>query len=436
MSGELVCEPGEPAKVINPGVGTHAKGWPQHQFEMRDWTPLGRYRNLSDRTPTRIEVAIPPLIGGLSYDPAGRVARAHESAVIAVARLEAGFGQHQAPLAEFLLRSESAASPKSGEIDVGWRAFGNALVAANASDGARSQLASVRALVALVETAGTGPITLAALLRAHRLLMETDPNTDKPGALRGAQSWIGGRGSSPIDAEFVPPPPELLPHLVDDLLVFANRSDLPIIAQAAIAHAQFLSIHPFADGNGRIGRALVNAILRRRGLTRRVTVPLASTILVSTDHYFPLLTNYRRGDADGFVEYLSRAALQACEAAEQSAARLAALPQWWRDIARPTPDSAEETLIQNLLNTPIFNADTALQITGGDEATTYSALDRLTDAGILDVPSAGARDRVWAAHGVLTELDNLPLVTGVKVSPVLPWQLESAMLLSSCRFKP
>ena len=90
------------------------------------------------------------------------------------------------------------------------------------------------------------------------------------------QNWIGGSDYTPIDALYVPPPPDLVPDLMDDLLVFANRTDLPILAQAAIAHAQFESIHPFTDGNGRIGRALISAILRRRGLTRRITVPLAS----------------------------------------------------------------------------------------------------------------------------------------------------------------
>jgi len=200
-------------------------------------------------------------------------------------------------------------------------------------------------------------------------------------------------------------------------------------------HAQFVSIHPFADGNGRIGRALFNAILRRRGLTRRITVPLASAIRADTDHYVAQLESYRRGDADAVVGYLCRAALNASEAAEQSAARLTALPQRWRDIARPGADSADETLIGNLLDTPIFNAETAQQITGTAGATTYRALDRLTKAGILHVLSTGATDRVSAARDVLNELDALPLITGVEVSPIAPWQLESIMLLSSCRFR-
>ncbi|MBV8928197.1 MAG: Fic family protein [Mycobacteriaceae bacterium] len=417
------------------GIGTQPTAWPQPRSEVRDWTPLGRYRNLSDRTPTRIAVKIPPLISGLSYDPAGPLARAHESAVIAVARLEAGFGQHLAPLAQFLSRVEARPSSQTEQVDAGWSAFGDALAGGKGGEQARSQLAGVRALLTLIETAAHGPITSTALLEAHRALMAPDPRADHPGALRVAQSWIGGHGSSPIDAVYVPPPPDAVPDLIDDLLTFANRRDLPILAQAAIAHSQFVSIHPFADGNGRIGRALIAAILRRRGLTRRITVPLAGAMLADAVEYGAQVENYRRGDVDAFVGYFSRSVLHACEAAEQSAARLAGLHPRWRAIVRPPAKSADEILIDNLLETPIFNADTAIQITGADAATTSHALDRLTDAGILEVVCNEPSNRVWAARDVLTELDNLPLMTGIDAAPAAPWQLESPMLLSSCRFR-
>jgi Fic family protein len=143
----------------------------------------------------------------------------------------------------------------------------------------------------------------------------------------------------------IPPPLELVPELMDDLLVFANRTDLPILAQAAIVHAQFESIHPFTDGNGRIGRALISAILRRRGLTQRVTVPLASAMLADTSRYFAQLTGYRAGGADEFVEYVAIAAIHSSEAAQDSARALAQLPEHWRAVARPRARSADETLL-------------------------------------------------------------------------------------------
>ncbi|WP_019972484.1 Fic family protein [Mycobacterium sp. 141] len=391
--------------------------WPTHQSVRRAWTPRGRQGNREDRTLKHVIASVPPAISDRTYDPVGEVGRAHDNALIAIARLEAGYGQHLAPLADFLLRSESVASSKIEHIDAGWRAFGKAFAGAKANDEARSQLAAVGALIELVESANSGPITLQTVLDAHQLLMAPDPYTDSPGALRTVQNWIGGSDHSPVGAQYVPPPPDLVPALMDDLLVFANRTDLPIVAQAAIAHAQFESIHPFVDGNGRIGRAMISTILRRRGLTRRVTVPVASAMLGDTDFYFGRLTAYRAGDADQFVGYLADAAIQASIAAEESAARLSELPAQWRSIARPRANSADETLLDNLLEVPIFNADTARSLTGTTDASTYKALGRLTDAGILEVLSSGTRNRIWAASDVLAELDLLGDTIGRRTRP-------------------
>ncbi|WP_067859181.1 Fic family protein [Nocardia shimofusensis] len=387
--------------------------WPPHRVEPRPWVARKRQGTRADRTLDSIEVSIPPHIAELDFESTGSVARAQEEAVIAVARLEAGFGAYLAPLADFLLRSESVASSKIEHIDAGWRAFGRALAGAKASDEARSQLAAVRTLATMVDTASGGPITLDTLLAAHRTLMAPDYYTARDsGRLRDVQNWIGGSDFTPVDALCVPPPPELVPELMDDLMVFVNRTDLPIIAQAAIAHAQFESIHPFTDGNGRIGRALISAILRRRKLTHRVTVPLASVMLADTHRYFGYLNGYRAGRADDLVEYTARAAVHSSGAAEESARSLSELPRRWKDVARPRANSADEALIASLLDTPILNADLAQSITGTTEASTYRALDRLTGAGILDVLSESKRNRVWAAVDVLAELDALSTAIG------------------------
>lgn len=390
--------------------------WPAHTTESRPWVARGRHGSRADRTLSHVEVTIPPSIAALDYDPTGPTARAHEDSLVAVARLEAGFGEHLAPLADFLLRSESVASSKIEHVDAGWRAFAKAVAGGRASDEAQSQLAATRALAAMVDAAGTGPITLAGVLEAHQLLMSPDYYAaTEGGALRAVQNWIGGSDFTPLDAMYVAPPPELVSDLMTDVLAFVNRTDLPIVAQAAIAHAQFLSIHPFTDGNGRIGRALISATLRRRGLTRRVTVPLASVMLADTSRYFDELTAYRRGDADSFVSYVSEAAVIASSSAEQSAVRLSGLPDHWRSVARPRANSADEKLLDRLLYTPILNAANALEITGTSEPSTYKALDRLTEAGVLEVVSASRRNRIWAAREVLLELDALSAAIGRRV---------------------
>ncbi|MBS1691183.1 MAG: Fic family protein [Actinobacteria bacterium] len=390
--------------------------WPAHTSETRPWVARGRHGSRADRMLTYVDVTIPPAIAGLDYNPTGRTARAHEDALVAVTRLEAGFGEHLAPLADFLLRSESVASSKIEHVDAGWRAFAKAVAGGRASNEAQSQLAATRALTAMIEAAGADHITLGGVLEAHRLLMSPDfYAAAESGALRTVQNWIGGSDYTPLDAMYVAPPPELVSDLMADLVAFVGRTDLPIVAQAAIAHAQFLSIHPFTDGNGRIGRALISATLRRRGLTRRITVPLASVMLADTSRYFDELTAYRSGEADSFVRYVSEAAVIASSAAEQSAARLSELPDHWRSVARSRSNSADEKLVDRLLATPILNATTAFEITGTSEPSTYKALDRLTEAGVLEVVSASRRNRIWAAHDVLLELDALSAAIGRRV---------------------
>lgn len=311
--------------------------WPAHQVEQRQWTARGaRVGPL----PEQVGVSIPPRIADLDF-ATRRTTSASEAAAIAVTHLEAGHGG-LAPLREFLLRSEAVASSRIEHIDAGWRAFSKAFGGATARPEAASQVAAVRALTGLVDTAENGRITEASLLSAHRVLIA--PEWEKAGRFRTIQTWIGGSDYTPLNALYVPPPPELLPELMADLLAFVARGDLPILVQAALAHAQFVSIHPFVSGNGRIGRALVAAILRRRGLTDRVTVPFSSVMLADTSRYFAQLAAYRTGAAEEFVVYLALAAVYASEASIDSARALTALPQGWRDRARPRVSSADEAL--------------------------------------------------------------------------------------------
>lgn len=136
------------------------------------------------------------------------------------------------------------------------------------------------------------------------------------------QNWIGGRDHSPRNAVHVPPPPATVARYMNDLVSFANRDDIQTLAQASIAHAQFESIHPFTDGNGRIGRALVNTILRRRGVTTTVVIPVASALVARREWYFDLLGAYRAGDAEPLVRgFTTGAALAAHESLEAGVLR-------------------------------------------------------------------------------------------------------------------
>jgi Fic family protein len=314
-----------------------------------------------------------------------------------------------AAISGFLLRSEAVSSSKIEHVNANRNDYARAMIGLKASSDARSMVAAADAVQGMIDDAGhTGVIRMEAMLAAHHTLMKDDPTDGQhAGKFRDVQNWIGGSDYSPRGAIHVPPPPEFVPELMDDLMVFCNRDDVPIMAQAAIAHAHFESIHPFTDGNGRIGRALIGAISRRRGLTKNTVTPIASAMVADVDRYFALVNYYRLGEVDPFVLYLARSAVHASDAARESVAALEALPAMWMELTRPRKGSAEEKIIPWLLERPVFEAHHAAYIAGVAETSVYGALERLTKAGVIAPITQTKRSRAWVATEVLDEVDRL-----------------------------
>lgn len=382
--------------------------WPAHGSKIVPWKSSGRPPR-EDREFTEVEVSLPPLIADLWFEPGRETIVALEEAAIAIASLDVTAASRMAAISGFLLRSEAVSSSKIEHVDAKRNDYARAMLGLKATDQANSMVAAAEAVQNMINDAGTtGEVRLEALLAAHKTLMKDDPMDGRhAGVFRDVQNWIGGSDYSPRGAIHVPPPAELVPGLMDDLMAFCARLDVPIMAQAAIAHAQFESIHPFTDGNGRIGRALIGAISRRRRLTRNTVTPIASAMVADVETYFSLLNNYREGDVDPFVLYLAKSSLRAAEAARESVASLDALPAAWTEAARPRKGSADEKIIPWLLERPVFEAHSAASIAGIEERSIYRVLDRLTSAGILTQVTQSQRNRAWAATEVLDEVDRL-----------------------------
>ena len=241
----------------------------------------------------------PPLIAGLGVDLDSAVVADLERAMREITALDSE-GSHLLALSPLLLRTEWVASSKIEAIEANLDDYAQALHGIRTNSSAVSMAAATSALATLIDDVAVGGrIEVAALTTAHAVLMRDDPSEAAyAGRVRDMQNWIGGSDHAPRNALYVPPPPETVTEYLDDLVAFANRDDLPALAQAALAHAQFESIHPFTDGNGRIGRALINTVLRRRGATSRIVVPLASALVAHRERYFDVLNAYRRGEIE------------------------------------------------------------------------------------------------------------------------------------------
>ncbi len=321
-------------------------------------------------------------------------------------------------LARILLRAESVASSRIEGLEIGARRLLRAEAARDLGDDlsdvtAVEVLGNIDAMVFGIDHVGVGdPITVDLLLEVHRRLLARTRLEEHGGRLRNQQNWIGGSTYNPCSAAFVPPPPELVGDLVHDLIAFSNDDLLPAVAQAAIAHAQFETIHPFADGNGRTGRALVHFILRRRGLAIRVLPPVSLVLATWSQDYIAGLDATRyRGRAtssaarDGINLWTGRFA-RACKRAVDDAGTferqaLAIEAQWREHLGRVRSRSATDLLLRRLPGAPVVTVNSAANLISRSFVQTNEAIARLVNAGILRQISVGRRNRAFEAPEII-----------------------------------
>jgi Fic family protein len=231
----------------------------------RRWLSTHDGPSRKDNRGCEYEVYVPDMLVGRNFTLDGEVAADVADAEAAIARLnvEAVSLVDTEALARILLRAESVASSRIEGLEIGARRLLLAEAAQVLGDEpsdvtADEVLGNIDAMVYCVGAVGPGdPITVETLLEIHRRLLFGTRFAKYGGRFRKEQNWIGGSAYSPCSAAFVPPPTEYVEELMSDLVAFANEDSLPAVAHAAIAHAQFETIHPFVDGNGRTGRAFV-----------------------------------------------------------------------------------------------------------------------------------------------------------------------------------
>src|ERR1700730_6706774 len=249
-------------------------------------------------------------------------------------------------LARLLLRAEAVASSKIEGLEVGSRRLLRAQQAQRlgvdpADVTAIEVLNNIEAMAwAIDNLTAARAIQAKDVLEIHRRLLAGTRLEEHGGTVRTEQNWIGGSNYSPCSAASVPPPHEYVEQLLDDLCAFCNTDGLPAIAQAAVAHAQFETIHPFVDGNGRNGRALIHVVLRRRGLAPRVIPPVSLVLATWATDYIDGLTATRyRGAADSaaardglnrWMALFATAMRRAVNDAEVYEARVLAIQEDWR----------------------------------------------------------------------------------------------------------
>ena len=310
-------------------------------------------------------------------------------------RLPAGWE----PLARLLLRAEGVAS----SYIEGVRAPLPEVVAAEIDPTvgeAADWVANNLAVVAEATSRYDAGMSIELLHGWHRRLMQGPHAWLDPGMVgefRTEQGWIGG--TSPLDAALVTAPPAAVPGLMADLVGYLERPDVDPVTQAAVAHAQFECIHPYGDGNGRIGRVLVGWVLvRRLGLT--VPPPVSVPIAVDRGAYLAGLTQFRLGDADPWVRWFADVVTRASEATVTLFDRVLALREQWRERTGDVrSDSAAHRIVDLLPQHPVLSAATVADQIGVSERAARSALTALAERGVVEpfapAHSPPGRPRRW-----------------------------------------
>lgn len=374
----------------------------ERRWEGNPGAPGGRRARASFRYEAFVPDPIAVLDPAVSFDVAAAAEGAERATRALNDRATAAGLEAVGPL---LLRSEAVASSRIEGYQVSSLNLARALVDPRAARGsARTVAANVRAMEGAIARADDpAPVTVADIEAIHRTLMAREPQA-APGRVREVQSWLGGRLDSPLDADFVPPPPEEIAGLLEDLAAFLAREDLPPVAQAAIAHAQFETIHPFIDGNGRVGRCLVHVVLRRAGVAPRFVPPVSIVLAARPSSYVRGLVAFREGRIGEWVASFSDACAIAAAHASDLADEIAALQgDWARRAGRPRAGSAAARLIALLPAQPIMSAPTVRAVIGTSQQRALAGLKALADTGVVRQISQGSYDRQFAA----TELFDL-----------------------------
>jgi len=314
------------------------------------------------------------------------------------------------PLARLLLRTESIASSKVEGMQVDARSLARAEARSDLGQTIGPEAAEILANIdamqlAVGEATEADTFTLDHILATHRALLAGAPNASEvAGVIRTTQNWIGGNDYNPCGASFVPPPAEHVRPLLDDLVAFSNDESLPPLVQAALAHAQFETIHPFADGNGRTGRALVQVVLRRRGIAPDYVPPISVVLAADKDGYINGLTDFRAGRENAWLRSFAFAAARAAELAAGYLLRVQELQEEWRRALTPAgvrSDAAAWRLIDVLPGHPIISQPVAAEATGRTRPAIQQAIDQLVEVGVLLALTTGKRNRQWEAAGLL-----------------------------------
>lgn len=273
----------------------------------------------------------------------------------------------------------------------------------------------VAALEHGVERLAELPLSLRLVRELHeRLMRGVRGEVATPGQFRRTQNWIGPGGCTLAGATFVPPPPDRLMECLGAWESFLHDEALPPLVHAALAHSQFEAIHPFLDGNGRVGRLLITLLLIAKGVLPSPLLYLSAFFEATREEYYArLLGVTERGEWEEWLGYFLAAVAHQAEDALGRIRRIDELLAHWREELAKAPSRLPERALELFAENPFWTVNRLAERLGVAFTTAQRAIGRLEAAGVVALEGEARRNRVYCARALLAILEEPPeLVAG------------------------
>ena len=388
--------------------------WPGITYETCAWerdpddlalVPKSRRRKI---LPT-YEAAVPANIAALPVEIPAQLARRIAEVEVSLARFDQAQAARDWPLPALLLRSESSSSSQIERLTSSVR---NVALAELSSKAPSNALLIAGNVAAMREALGqSGDIGIDSICAIHDVLMRG--TREEPG-LRKEQVWIGGSPYSPHGATFVPPHADLVRPCLEDLVAFGAREDISPIAKAAIFHAQFETIHPFTDGNGRTGRALLHRILARDEVLLHAMLPVSAGLLHDVERYMGALDTYHDGAVEPMIECLADALELAAVIGSRIASDVDEVLGGWASANTDRSGSASHRLPALLVEQPVVDVAFVASRLGITDRAARNLVETACERGILAKMGNAKRGAFYQAIDLIAVLEEASSLEGIR----------------------
>ncbi|MBR2684140.1 MAG: Fic family protein [Atopobiaceae bacterium] len=388
--------------------------WPTVSYKTHEWVRDPEELAFSPRSSRRkilstYDSAVPAIISNKAVDLPPKLLQRISEVEVAMTRFDEAQAARDYDLPALLLRSESSSSSQIERLTSSVRN----VALAELTDKAPSNAVLIAGNVSAMREAlaQTGPIGVDSICAIHDTLMT---RTGELLGLRNEQVWIGGSPYSPHGASFVPPHASIVSHCLGDLVAFGKREDISPIAKAAVFHAQFETIHPFTDGNGRTGRVLLHRMLARDEVLLHASLPVSAGLLHNVDRYMHALDAYHEGQIEPIVECLADALELAVVIGSRVASDVDSVLAEWRSLNTDRAGSSSHRLPALLVEQPVVNNEYVANRLAITDRAARTLVQVACERGILQKMGNARRGAFYQATALISVLEEASSLQGIR----------------------